>query len=745
MAIRTNVDKREQWFVKNISSKILTVGDLPKLPTFNPGDEYDLLSYHDKNQISNSADLTTLSSFGWITITKKKDDEITTHTEESDINDSIATAEEDEVDGSGSGGAGTAKVSSDDTTAGYLDGKLVAGTNVTFVVGSGGGNETLTISSSGSGGTIATENSGVSVDTTADTLNFGTGLTASDAGSGQTDIVLASHTHTESDVTDLSHTTNAALLVSGVLADARVQESNVTQHETALTITESQISDLTHTTDSHVDVSNIGSTVVSDAATLDFDTKFAVTDGGGSEADITVDEPDLTIWNLVVNGNQLLEGGATWDSGLTFNTNDLLYVIDGVIYSAAADSVTLTAADGSNDRIDVIVADNLGVVSVITGTANANPVKPDIDEDTEVEITFVSVAAGASTPTLSVNLIYDEDAGSPTEWNATTSDAEFNLSSASDPFNDTVSIEATAAASNDRVTFTASTLQDLTAVNLLEFNIKSKAVWPNEKRVQLWFTLGGARVSNRVNIRDQGNTFNFDSSDTSAYQSLSINKVFFKLTSNVVDGMVMRVRGSGGTIGFFADRIRWQEGVPTATLQPNWLSILSDDGVTTADSDADTLQLLGDGGSADAHIRTSIVDDTVTFTLNRTLIENHIPVHLIGGITTNSDLYKSLMGYGFKYRFTGPGIITKIVARQGTVDSGASQATVDVNIDSTSALDSAITLADTADTDVVGVLSSGTDIVISEGDLIELDVNQGTNGDAEDLAVDIVFTTTLQR
>jgi len=529
------------------------------------------------------------------------------------------------------------------------------------------------------------------------------------------------------------------------LADARVQESNVTQHETALTITESQISDLTHTTDSHVDVSNIGSTVVSDAATLDFDTKFAVTDGGGSEADITVDEPDLTIWNLVVNGNQLLEGGATWDSGLTFNTNDLLYVIDGVIYSAAADSVTLTAADGSNDRIDVIVADNLGVVSVITGTANANPVKPDIDEDTEVEITFVSVAAGASTPTLSVNLIYDEDAGSPTEWNATTSDAEFNLSSASDPFNDTVSIEATAAASNDRVTFTASTLQDLTAVNLLEFNIKSKAVWPNEKRVQLWFTLGGARVSNRVNIRDQGNTFNFDSSDTSAYQSLSINKVFFKLTSNVVDGMVMRVRGSGGTIGFFADRIRWQEGVPTATLQPNWLSILSDDGVTTADSDADTLQLLGDGGSADAHIRTSIVDDTVTFTLNRTLIENHIPVHLIGGITTNSDLYKSLMGYGFKYRFTGPGIITKIVARQGTVDSGASQATVDVNIDSTSALDSAITLADTADTDVVGVLSSGTDIVISEGDLIELDVNQGTNGDAEDLAVDIVFTTTLQR
>lgn len=37
---------------------------------------------------------------------------------------------------------------------------------------------------------------------------------------------------------------SAALLTSGVLADARVQQSNVTQHEGALSITESQITDL---------------------------------------------------------------------------------------------------------------------------------------------------------------------------------------------------------------------------------------------------------------------------------------------------------------------------------------------------------------------------------------------------------------------------------------------------------------------------------------------------------------------
>jgi len=39
------------------------------------------------------------------------------------------------------------KVSSNDTTAGFLNGKLVAGSNVTFTENSDGGNETLTIAS----------------------------------------------------------------------------------------------------------------------------------------------------------------------------------------------------------------------------------------------------------------------------------------------------------------------------------------------------------------------------------------------------------------------------------------------------------------------------------------------------------------------------------------------------------------------------------------------------------------------
>lgn len=45
-----------------------------------------------------------------------------------------------------------AKVSSNDTTAGYLNGKLLAGTGITLTENNNGGNETLTIAASGGGG-----------------------------------------------------------------------------------------------------------------------------------------------------------------------------------------------------------------------------------------------------------------------------------------------------------------------------------------------------------------------------------------------------------------------------------------------------------------------------------------------------------------------------------------------------------------------------------------------------------------
>jgi len=78
-----------------------------------------------------------------------------------------------------------AKVSSNDTTPGYLNGKLVAGTNVTLTENNNGGNETLTISAAGglTGFTSATSTTGVNITVNASQLLV-------DATSVNADIVL---------------------------------------------------------------------------------------------------------------------------------------------------------------------------------------------------------------------------------------------------------------------------------------------------------------------------------------------------------------------------------------------------------------------------------------------------------------------------------------------------------------------------------------------------------------------------
>ena len=69
-------------------------------------------------------------------------------------------------------------------------------------------------------------------------------------------VAAASHVHATTDIT------------SGTLTDARVAESNVTQHEAALTITESQISDLSHTVATLAAIGNVTITSVASGELL---------------------------------------------------------------------------------------------------------------------------------------------------------------------------------------------------------------------------------------------------------------------------------------------------------------------------------------------------------------------------------------------------------------------------------------------------------------------------------------------
>ncbi len=107
------------------------------------------------------------------------------------------------------------KVSSNDTTAGYLNGKLVAGSGIVLTENNNGGNETLTISANAVDLDVKVSVS--ANDTTAGYLNgklvAGTGITFTEDNNGGDEtltVTLGSHTHAASDIT------------SGLIATARL-------------------------------------------------------------------------------------------------------------------------------------------------------------------------------------------------------------------------------------------------------------------------------------------------------------------------------------------------------------------------------------------------------------------------------------------------------------------------------------------------------------------------------------------
>lgn len=264
-------------------------------------------------------------------------------------------------------------------------------------------------------------------------------------------------------------------------------------------------------------------------------------------------------------GSQVISGcGVAWTgTGLQFLVSAGTYSINGTTYSVSQTTVTLDAADGSNPRIDLIIVDNTSTATKITGTPAASPVAPSVDPATQLQLTFVYVAAGATTPGVTNTLLYDENAGSPTEWASSSSGATWNLASTNNPYSGTKDIEATSVGTNAYAQLQkGSGTIDPSAQNQLVFYIRSKATWGNNRSLTIAFFNSGTQVGNGLSLRD--GVFGFSSSNTSAYQQIVIPISNFNLGSSAVNQIRFIVAGSGGSIGFYLDLIQLQAGVTPA-------------------------------------------------------------------------------------------------------------------------------------------------------------------------------------
>jgi hypothetical protein len=266
--------------------------------------------------------------------------------------------------------------------------------------------------------------------------------------------------------------------------------------------------------------------------------------------------------------NQIISGcGVNYNTGLNFTVQPCTYLIQNTQRAAPLTTVTGTAADPSLPRIDAIVADNTGTISIIAGTAASTPAPPSLDITSQLQVTFYTVDAGATVPTnVTTTDLYHENA----EWTCTSS-ATVNCASTNNPHSGTKDIEWTAAATGNfgRLTIPAGTI-DMANFDKLNIFVRSKAAWPGTRALTIQWYNGGTAKCSPVTLKD-GN-FTFNSSVTSAYQLITIPTAVFSCNGIPVTRLQFTVAGTGTNLGLYLDDITLQGGLipPSGSSAMTW-------------------------------------------------------------------------------------------------------------------------------------------------------------------------------
>lgn len=145
------------------------------------------------------------------------------------------------------------------------------------------------------------------------------------------------------------------------------------------------------------------------------------------------------------------EASYYWLSAYTYKVVYVKWLLNGQqIISNFNQNITLGAADGSNDRIDIIALNiDTGLLQVVPGDPDPQPSLPELAENL-LMVTFIPVAAGSSAPDgVSNESIYLEN----TEW-VTSVIGSVYPNDVSNPISGSISIFYDDVAISDRVTLT---------------------------------------------------------------------------------------------------------------------------------------------------------------------------------------------------------------------------------------------------------------------------------------------------
>lgn len=321
------------------------------------------------------------------------------------------------------------------------------------------------------------------------------------------------------------------------------------------------------------------------------------TDNGGK---VLMTDGTNAFWaDVLVKRRGVIDGGeVSWTgSGLNFNVNYVDYYLESFVpFHTDPILVTSPPSDPALNRFDIVVVDDQEDVYIVAGTPAADPVKPQIDPLTQLELTTIYIPAGATEPGgVSNVVVYDEHVEYDT---AATWASSVNFDNATGPLQGLKCIQAGNFANGNIMRFT---VPGGGSINITEhsnfiFFVNLLANFSNSNGFQISFWSDAVtRVSSYLSVTN-GN-FGFSRTTLNAYQLINLPIASFTFTSSTVKIIEFRMLGASAS-NFRMDFIQLQKGI-TSVIEapvPNLQQVTSQGNTTSLPIFAESFNLASNRG-----------------------------------------------------------------------------------------------------------------------------------------------------
>jgi hypothetical protein len=274
--------------------------------------------------------------------------------------------------------------------------------------------------------------------------------------------------------------------------------------------------------------------------------------------------------------DKILEGTVFPTGPLSFSNTPIRYRINGIEYLAPVIILNLSVSDSVLNRTDVFAVDINGNLVVIEGVPAENAQEPNIVFGNQLRVAAVDINANDNNiNNFNVDIIYDENLGSPNEWDTSvsinTGIETVAFDAIENPSNGAVHIDTNVITVANEIIFDRLTPFNITNLSSLAFELRTKA------RKEYSFNLkifNGVDVVSSITVVTGEYGFDPLASEPAPYQTINIPASAFQFSDSTIDKIILTFFQSNASIfGNEIDYIRLLSGVQNAPSEGSYLDL----------------------------------------------------------------------------------------------------------------------------------------------------------------------------